>query len=173
MLRATLGSVEFDVVENENISETSESTDHSVEQGQDVSDHVKHNPSILTITGVFVGKESPRKLQQLRKHRQDRDLLTYSGRNIFSNVVITGIDRNHNASNKYGLAFDITLKRIRITQAKNVSIKVANPKTKKVNAKTATKVKTVTNKGKQQPKTKVTTRSSRASTSTSGTNMRT
>lgn len=157
MLRATLGNVEFDVVENENILETSESTDHSVEQGQDVSDHVKHNPPILTITGVFVGKESSRKLQQLRKHRQDRDLLTYTGRNIFSNVVITAIDRNHNASNKYGLAFDITLKRIRITQAKNVSIKVANPKTKKVNAKTTTKVKKVSNKGKQQPKTKVTT----------------
>lgn len=151
MKRATLGKVTFDVVENESVSETSDSTDHSVEQGQDVSDHVKHNPSTLTITGVFVKEDSPQKLQQLRKHRQDRDLLTYTGRNVFSNVVIISITRNHNASNKFGLSYDITLKQIRISKASKVNIKVANPSTGRSDAKTATKVKAVTNKGKQQP----------------------
>ncbi|WP_132995840.1 phage baseplate protein [Sporanaerobacter acetigenes] len=154
MRRVKLGDVEFDVIESENSKDSVTVTDKPVESGQDVSDHVKQNPSIISIRGQMTGYDAADKLQKLKQYQKDGDLLKYVGRNAYSNMIIEEIDREHGVANRFGYQFDIKLKQVRIATAKEVQIKVTNPKTKKSDKKISTKVKKTSNKGKQQPKSK-------------------
>ena len=146
MRRVKLGDVEFDVIESENPKDSVTVTDKPVESGQDVSDHVKQNSSIINIRGQMT-EDAADKLQILKRYQKDGELLKYVGRNIYSNMVIEELDREHGVTNRNGFQFSIKLKQVRIATAKEIEIKMANPKA-------ATKVKPVTNKGKQQPKKK-------------------
>ena len=145
MRRVKLGDIEFDVIESENPNDSVEVTDKPVESGQDVSDHVKQNPSMLSIKGRMT-ENAAYKLQRLRQYQRDGVLLTYIGRNIYSNMVIVDLDREHGASNRLGFDFNITLKEVRIAVAKEVAIQVADY--------AAIQTKPVTNKGVQQPQEK-------------------
>lgn len=153
MKRVKLGDVEFDVIESENPKDSATVTDNPVESGQDVSDHVKQNPSIINIKGQMT-EDAANKLQTLKHYKKEGALLKYVGRNVYSNMVIEEIDREHGVANRFGYQFSIKLKQVRIATAKEAQIKVANPSTKRQDKRTATKVKKTTNKGKQQPKAK-------------------
>lgn len=146
MRRVKLGDIEFDVIESENPKDSVTVTDKSVESGQDVSDHVKQNPSIINLRGQMT-EDAVDKLQVLKKYQKEGTLLKYVGRNVYPNMVIEEIDREHGTRNRLGFQFNIKLKQVRIATAKEVEINMASPKD-------ATKVKPVTNKGKQQPKQK-------------------
>ena len=146
MRRVKLGDIEFDVIESENPKDSVTVTDKSVERGQDVSDHVKQNPSIINLRGQMT-EDAVDKLQVLKKYQKEGTLLKYVGRNVYPNMVIEEIDREHGTRNRLGFQFNIKLKQVRIATAKEVEINIASPKD-------ATKVKPVTNKGKQQPKQK-------------------
>ena len=153
MRRVKLGDIEFDVIESENPKDSITVTDKPVESGQDVSDHIKQNPSIINLRGQMT-EGAADKLQVLKKYQKEGTLLKYVGRNVYPNMVIEEIDREHGARNRLGFQFNIKLKQVRIATAKEVEIKVANPNTGKQDKKTVAKVKPVTNKGKQQPKKK-------------------
>lgn len=144
MRRVKLGDVEFDIIEQENPRDSATVTDNPVESGQDVSDHVKQNPSTISLRGHMT-TDAARKLAILQQYKKEGKLLTYIGRNLYHNMVIKDIDRSHGKDNRYGFSFDIKLKNIRIATAKEVPINVAN-------SKAAARVRKPTNKGKQQPK---------------------
>lgn len=146
MRRVKLGDIEFDVIESENPKDSVTVTDKPVESGQDVSDHIKQSPSIINIRGQMT-EDAADKLQVLKKYQKEGTLLKYVGRNVYPNMVIEEIDREHGTRNRLGFQFNIKLKQVRIATAKEVEINMASPKD-------ATKVKPVTNKGKQQPKQK-------------------
>lgn len=158
--RVKLGDIEFTVVESEKPSDVVTITDNSVETGQDVSDHVKRESSIIEIQGQMMGNDAAEKLNKLQVYQREGKLLTYIGRNIYTNMAIQTFDRDHGVGNRYGFSFNITLKQVRIATAKEVEIKVANPVTKKPSKKTKAKVKKKTNNGKQQPKKKAVSQSS-------------
>lgn len=149
--RAKLGDIEFTVIEDENPTDSVEITDNSVEDGQNVSDHVKQQASVISLQGYMTGDDASDKLRKLKTYMNKGEILTYVGRNLYSNMLIENIDRNHGVQIKNGFAFNITLKQIRISNAKEVEISFGGSK------KTATKVKTQTNNGKQQAKNKTTT----------------
>lgn len=153
MRRVKLGDVEFDVIESENPKDSATVTDKPVESGQDVSDHVRQNPSIISLRGQMT-EGAADKLTILKRYQKNGELLKYVGRNAYSNMVIEELDREHGVTNRNGFQFNIKLKQVRIATAKEVEIKVANPSTKRQDKRTATKVKKTTNKGKQQPKAK-------------------
>lgn len=154
--RAKLGDVEITVVESEKLRDSVSVTDNSVEKGQDVSDHVKQESTIMDLIGVFTGDDAAAKIQQLRKYQKEGQLLSYIGRNMYDNMVLQTFERDHNKSIANGFYYNITLKQIRLATATEVEIKVVNPVTKQASPKTATKVKKKTNNGKQQPKQKTT-----------------
>lgn len=152
--RVKLGDIEFSVVEEEKPRDMVTITDNPVESGQDVSDHVKQEPSIIDITGIMVGNDAASKLSKLKKYQKEGKLLPYIGRNHYANMAIETIDRSHSRGVKNGFEFNISLKSVRIATAKTVEIAVVSPVTKKASPKLNTKVKPKTNNGKQQPKTK-------------------
>ncbi|WP_425447729.1 phage baseplate protein [Dethiothermospora halolimnae] len=142
MPKATLGDIEFSVVSKENKNLKVNATEKPVEKGQDISDHVKKKPTILTLDGIIVGENAQINMEQLEKYQQEGEVLTYVGRNILDNVVIESFTEITDSSIANGFKFNMTIKQIRIAESQTVEIQ--QPVVKR-------QTKPVTNKGRQQP----------------------
>lgn len=114
MRKAKLGSVEFDVVQEETPERSAEVTEHPVEKGTDVADHVRPKPFQMNITGVVAGPDAPKRLSILSKYYNTGQILTYIGRNWINDLVIEEFASSHNVEVRDGFVFDITLKQVRI-----------------------------------------------------------
>ncbi len=147
-----LGDVEILVI-SETPSFSNDVTEKPVEGGT-IVDNVKQNSTILNINGAVTGDDAFQKLQQLRKYSKAGTLLKYTGRNIFTNVVIEKFDTAHTVSIRNGFEFTITLKEIRIATAQIVQIQSPDPATSNPAPKVQTQTKKVTNQGRQVPKPK-------------------
>ena len=134
------GTVEFDAVTSESVEMSNRITFFPVEDGQDVADHVSLEPDSLPISGVVTGEDAAQRLNTLRLFRNRKEILTFVGRNVFSNVVIETLTTRHNARTRNGLEFDMTLRRVRISRVREVQITEVRTQTRPVQ-----------NKGKQQP----------------------
>lgn len=142
------GQVEFSAVTEETVNLQNDVTSHAVESSADISDHVKDLPDEITITGVVAGEDAAEKISRLRWFRRKGEVLTYKGRNLFSNLVIVQLTTRHHVRVRDGFEFDITLRRINV--AKLAEVQIAKP-TKAAGSKANTQTKKVSNKGRQQP----------------------
>ena len=117
-------------------------TEHPVEKGIDVTDHVKNNGVTLNLTGEIVGKNADSVLSKIRKMQTSGTLCNYSGRTILSNCLIVEFSTSHPNTIWGGCEFSMTLKEIR---------------TASTSYKTGKKTKTTKKTGTQQktPKSKV------------------
>lgn len=149
--RIRLEDIVMDAVVKENPTNTADVTSKPVEKGEDMSDHMKAKPYTLKLSGSIVN-DAPAKLQLLRSYQKEAKLLKYTGRNIFTDLVLTSLDTNHSVENKEGFDYSITLTHVRIAKPETFEVNVKNPKTNKQDAKTATKVKEKTNAGRKQVK---------------------
>jgi len=149
MKRAILGDVEFSVVEQDDISISAEITDKSVESGQDVSDHVKPKPDILSIKGIIVGPDASKKWETLKQYNRTGELLTYINRVIYGNMAIQDFHPVHGKDIANGYKFSMTLKQVRIAEPREIVITNIPPKVQ-------TKTKEVQKAGRKQPQEKKT-----------------
>lgn len=147
--RIKLEDIIMDAVVDENPSNTAEVTNKPVEKGEDISDHMKIKPYTVKLKGSIVN-DAPAKLALLRSYQKESKLLTYTGRNIFKDLVLTSLDTNHSVENAKGFDYSITLQHVRIAKPETFEVNVKDPKTKKQDAKTATKVKEKSNAGRKQ-----------------------
>lgn len=151
--RIKLQDIIMDAVVDESPSNTAEVTDKPVEKGEDISDHMQIKPYTLKLSGSIVN-DAPAKLQLLRSYQKEAKLLRYTGRNIFTNLVLTNLETNHSVTNARGFDYTITLQHVKIAKPETFEVNVKNPDTKKQDAKTATKVKAKTNAGRKQVQTR-------------------
>jgi hypothetical protein len=117
-----IGDLEIDVVTREQIDMPSETTDHPVEGGFEISDNVVNKPIVLRMT-CFLGQSNLNNFQDdrlqkynaLKNLRNERTPITVvSGLEVFDNMVITNITIPRDVFNASGLEFDIELKQITI-----------------------------------------------------------
>lgn len=144
-----LGNVEILVI-SETPSYSNSVTEKPVEGGT-IIDNVKKNSTILNISGAVTGPDAFQKLQQLRKYSTTGELLTYTGRNIFANVVIEKLDTSHSVGIRNGFEFTIGLKEVRFATAKIVEIGKQDPATQTQPTQVQTQTKENTNQGRQIP----------------------
>lgn len=137
-----LKDVYIDVITDVSFSETSTTTDHALEDGEQITDHVVSNPITISLKGI-IKDDTENKVLKLRDYRQKGEILTYDYMSQLQTVVITDFKRDYSANVKDGYAFTMLLKQIKLA-------KVAQfvPVTVPVQEQT----KTVTSKGRQQPK---------------------
>jgi len=146
ILKGKSGEIEFDAVKTESHEMNNRVTFYAVEEGQDVSDHVSIEPDSLPISGVIVGQDAKRRKDLLIAFRNNKELLTYIGKENFANGVIESLTIRHSARVSDGFEFDITLRRVRITQVREVQIAIT--------PEASTQTKSVQSKGTQQVKKK-------------------
>lgn len=116
-MRALLGNVMLDIVEPETVNMRNSITEHPVETGQRITDHVRSEADEITITGACVGSDAFEKLRTLRDYRTNANILIYTHRNVFAGMVIESLDTVHRKGNRLGFDFSIKLKRVRIVSA--------------------------------------------------------
>lgn len=125
-------------------------TDHPVEDGSSVSDHIARRPGEFPISGVVAGDSAPSILATLRRWRNERHLMRYVGRNILDNYVIRELRTEHDVSVRDGFRFRLMLKEVRVVKPAIVELVKQDPATVSP-SRTTTQAKPVEDKGRQQP----------------------
>lgn len=134
-------------VEDEDVGREIDATEHPVEKGINITDHV--NPKAITVSlkGRIVGSNAANTIQLLQKMMQTGVLVKYIGRSTMSNAIITKFNTSHPNTIHGGCSFTCEIKKVRIAQS---AYKAAE--STKTSTKTAAKSKT----GTQQKTTKST-----------------
>jgi len=104
-------------------------TEYPVEDGSVVADNSERKPLLLQISGMVKGQNAFKSLQQLRKYADNAELITYTGRNAFSNCIIESLSTSHGKDVKGGFTFTATIKQILIAelQETNINFEVVLP----------------------------------------------
>ena len=119
--------ITLDVVELENPDMINDVSDHPLEDGRSVSDHVSLRPNVFPINGVVAGEEAAQKIATLRRWRNERHRLKYTGRNIFKGYVISEFRTEHDVRVRDGFRFRMTLQEVRITSPELVELVTIDP----------------------------------------------
>ena len=124
-LSGSCGTVRLDarttgVVINESVQRTSKVTSNPVEQGSDINDHVVNDPIKFTITGVTINGDGQAAL--MRRMWNQKDILTYTGRNRISNCVITSLSTTIDAKNANGAKFTMQLQVVNLASSDYVEM---------------------------------------------------
>lgn len=132
----------IDVITKVSMPESSTTTDHALEDGEQITDHVKSNPITITLNGIMLD-EAEEKVLKLREYREKGEIIDYDYMTALKHVVITDFSRDYSVDIKDGYAFTMTLKQIRVAKvAKFVSMPVPVKQ----------QTKEVSKKGRQQTK---------------------
>lgn len=122
--------------------ESSTTTDHALEDGQQITDHVQSNPITISLTGVILD-DTEAKVLKLREYREKGEIIDFDYMTALKHVVVTDFSRDYSADIKDGYAFSMTLKQIKVAKvARFVSVSVPVKQ----------QTKPVSNKGRQQTK---------------------
>ena len=131
--RATLKSTDsgeqitFDVVEEETMEISNEVTEHAIEDGAVVADHVTLQPYVLSVDGVLVGEAADDAIDKFLDwipRDNKAHMLYYSGRNTIGRMVLRDLRRDYTVSNADGYGFTLTLQRVDITTPEIVEVDV-------------------------------------------------
>ena len=132
----------IDVITDVGVSESSTTTDHALEDGEQISDHVQSDPITLSLSGTLYG-DHEQKVLKLREFREKGEIFTFDYMTNYGNVIIIDFNRDYTSSVKNGFNFTMSLKQIKLAKvAKTVAVKVPVKR----------QTKAVTKKGRQQPK---------------------
>ncbi|MFJ7698904.1 phage baseplate protein [Lysinibacillus fusiformis] len=132
----------IDVITKVSMPESSSTTDHALEDGEQVTDHVKSNPTTISLTGIILD-DTEEKVLKLRNYREKGIIIDFDYMTALKHVVITDFSRDYEAKIKDGYAFTMTLKQIKVAKvAKFVSVSIPVKK----------QTKPVSKKGRQQTK---------------------
>lgn len=92
-------------------------TEHTVEKGVDITDHVKRQAMTVSISGEIVGKNAADIRDKLVKMHQTGVVCKYVGRTTLSNCLITDFSTSYPYSVWGGCEFSATLKEIRTAKS--------------------------------------------------------
>lgn len=117
---AMLGDVFLDVVYADAPGRSSTVTSKPIEEGETIADHVEIAPLVLNISGVVVGDDADSRLARLETMWQEKELLTYTNRVKYDNLVIERFNSDHGVEVRNGFAFSFVLRRVKIVAASTV-----------------------------------------------------
>lgn len=138
---ALLGGVLLDVVYSDKPTRQTTATQHPIENGESIADHIERKPTTLSISGVILGPDAAARLTKLEDMQKKGQLLTYTNRVRYDNMVIQSFDTDHGKETKNGFIFSMSLIRVIVAKPSPVA-GMALPQ--------RVAAKPVANKGRQQ-----------------------
>lgn len=114
-------------VEDEDVGRSVDATEHPVEKGINLTDHVNQKAMTISLTGRIVGKDASNTIQLLQKMMNTGVLIKYVGRSSMSNCIITTFNTSHPNTIYGGCSFTCELKKVRI--AASAYVAKSDPKT--------------------------------------------
>lgn len=104
-------------VESENVKRDAKVSEHPVEEGIDLTDHVRRSPITLSISGEIVGDDYEDTIAALDAIHKNGELVEYIGVNMISNALITSFPTEHTGEIVGGCRFTMELREIRIASS--------------------------------------------------------
>lgn len=92
-------------------------SEHPVESGLDITDNVKRNPKVISLSGQIVGRNATQIRDKIEALHQKGQFVKYVGQNILSKALITEFDTSHPNTIYGGCAFSMEIKEIRIAKS--------------------------------------------------------
>lgn len=92
-------------------------SDHPVEEGMVITDHVQRDPLELRISGKLVGADAETVRSNLETLQKNGSYVKYIGKEIISNAVILSFDTSRDIETDGGMSFDMTIREIRVAQS--------------------------------------------------------
>lgn len=130
-------------VTDEQVGRGVQVTEHAVEKGFPITDNVKPEAKVLSLTGMIVKADNtPAKtiIDSLESYHQKGKYVKYVGRNSMSNALITKFDTGYTNQITGGCTFSMEIKQVRIAKAAYVAQgnKVTGKQTQVTKKKTST-----------------------------------
>ncbi len=125
-------------VQDEDVRRGVSISSHPVEKGLDITDNVKREPMVISITGEIVGTNATKVMNKITTLHQKGNYVKYVGRNILKNAVITSFDTSHPNTIYGGCSFTMEITEIRVAKTPLV-VKKKNKKKTKSGTKQVTK----------------------------------
>ncbi|HGH7180752.1 TPA: phage baseplate protein [Bacillus luti] len=116
MPKAKLGDIILDTVYDEHPKYGVKVTEHPIEGGESIADHVERETDKMDISGILTGPEASAKLSKLIRYQKQGKIMDYVYRNGVYGVVIESFNTSHGAEIKGGLKFSMTLVSVRIAK---------------------------------------------------------
>lgn len=113
---ARLGSVFLNIVYEDKPNNSAKTTDHPIENGLYVTDHIERKPLSLPITGVIIGSDAQTRKKKLEDYMSKGVRLKYVNRTAHSNLVIEDFTATYDVDVKNGFKFTMSLKQIRVVE---------------------------------------------------------
>lgn len=115
-------------VTGESVSRGVDATSHPVEDGIPTTDTVRQQPLAISLQGKIVdydGMEAAQVISKLKALQDSGSLISYSGRNVSSNLQIRSFDTDHNHTISGGANFTMELVKVRIAKSAYVPKKTS------------------------------------------------
>lgn len=103
-------------VTSEDNSSAMRASEHSVEVGEDITDHVRPEAEEISISGEIVGRKYKATISKLKAMEKAGELCRYMGQTKLRNCLIQSFQPGFSADIKGGCTFTMTLKKVRIAQ---------------------------------------------------------
>lgn len=118
-------------------------SEHPVESGLDITDNVKRNPKVISISGQIVGNNAAAIRDKIEALHQKGQFVKYVGQNILNKALITDFDTSHPNTIYGGCAFTMEIKEVRIAKSPLVTKKATVQKQVTKNSNGGTRTYTV------------------------------
>lgn len=127
-----LGDVVIDLIETVDRDTGAKASEHALEEGEPITDHVEADTKTISISGIIKDKTGSKRTK-LEKYEADGKLLTFNFTSRLENVIIDKFSSKTSAEVKDGYEFSMSLKQIKIAKkAGTVKVKAkAKQRTKK------------------------------------------
>lgn len=126
---ALLFDVEIDVVREEQLSYRNQVTEHAIEDGEAIADHLQKLPRTLSITATIAGPDWEARYERLRELADGQTRGTYVGSTVWENVVIETFNPGHTVHVANGVRFSLTLKQVRVARVQTRAFIAPDPVT--------------------------------------------
>lgn len=130
-------------VQDESVKRGVAISTHPVENGLPLTDNVKREPTVISISGEIVGDDAKNILENIAALHGDGKLVKYIGQNIISNALITSFNTDHPNTIYGGCAFDMEISEVRIAKSPYTKTSTAKAKTSTVQVTKKAAAKTV------------------------------
>lgn len=111
---------EYIHVVSEEVERDAQVLEHPVENGFNVSDHVKSGDFYLSLSGLIVGangKNASEIFTKISQWQQQGVVVSYTGRNILNRALITSFETSYSSNMADGCEFSMELKQLRVSKS--------------------------------------------------------
>ena len=124
-----LGDVLIDAAREERVQYRNTVTEHAVEDGQEIADHLRRQPRTLSLSCTIAGTDWETRYERLKELADGQELLTWVGAELWENMVIESFDPTRTVQVANGVRFEITLRQVRVARVEERMFLAPDPVT--------------------------------------------